>query len=310
MQQMHEPIFARPATLLFPSHFTSAMLPPAFTTSAARAPAHWLAVDSDGCVLDTMEPKHRQCFAPALIEAWGLAEIEPHASEEFLRLNLRSEHRGANRFFALHLFWRWLAERAPGDFFARTVPPLARLDAWVLRGGPLSEAALAAELARFPGDAALTCALRWSQLVNQHSRSLPPARAFTGAPEALAEAAAAGPLHVVSGGHGTAIREEWHGAGLHELASEFHTQEAGSKEVILRALVTRHPHGAGLMVGDGPGDADAAQAAGVLFFPIAPSREEESWRIFRREILPTFYADGYTAADSRDRTAAFRAALR
>lgn len=266
-------------------------------------------MDSDGCVLDTMEPKHRRCFTPALIKVWGLEEIESLACDGFLAINLYSNHRGVNRFMALHLFWRWLADRAPKGFLAHALPPPDRFNDWVRRGGPLSEATLAAELARSPADIGLGRTLRWSRLVNQLSQSLPPVRAFGGAPEALANAASLSALHVVSGGNGATIREEWHAAGLDRFVCEFHTQEAGSKEAILRGLAARPGAGVGLMVGDSPGDADAAQAAGSLFFPIIPGREEESWRMFRHAVLPSFLTGRYTAADSDDRTATFRAAL-
>lgn len=283
--------------------------PPPLSTVRSTAAQCWIAVDSDGCVLDTMEPKHRQCFTPALIDVWGLQAIAPLAREGFLRINLYSEHRGANRFIALHLFWCWLKNRVPQEFLMQNVPPFGRFGEWVCRGGTLSETTLAAELARFPTDAALNQALRWSRLVNQLGQTLPPVRAFAGAAEALAEAAAAGPLYVVSGGNGPAIREEWHATGLQPLVSGFHTQEDGSKTIILRRLAAQPAVGPGLMVGDAPGDAEAAHDAGLRFFPIVPGREEESWHAFQHDVLPAFRAGRYTAAEAQARTEMFHTAL-
>jgi phosphoglycolate phosphatase-like HAD superfamily hydrolase len=264
-------------------------------------------VDSDGCVLDTMEAKHRECFTPALIEVWGLQDIAPLVRAGFLGLNLYSVHRGVNRFLALQLFWQWLDGRRPD--LAPVRPSGDRFEAWVRRGGTLSEAALAAELAGHPSDAALGQALRWSRRVNQLARNLPPARVFDGAAYALSDAKTAGTLHVVSGGNGAAIREEWRSVGLDLLVSRFHAQEAGSKESILRSLATTLGADNGLMVGDAPGDADAAEAAGVRFFPIRPGREAESWGEFRTVVLPAFRTGRYSAVDAHIRTASFRALL-
>ena len=68
------------------------------------------------------------------------------------------------------------------------------------------------------------------------------------------------------------------------------------------------------MVGDAPGDWNAAKANGVLFYPIDPGYEDESWQRFFEEALPRFFAGhlcrrlhGCTARPVRDaapRTAA------
>jgi phosphoglycolate phosphatase-like HAD superfamily hydrolase len=271
------------------------------------APPHWIAVDSDGCVFDTMEPKHRECFVPALIEVWGLHEAAPLVRKGFLGLNLHSVHRGVNRFLALHLFWQWLDSRRPDLALIR--PPGDRFEAWLRSGNSLSESALAAELARHPEDAALGRALHWSRRVNQLARSLPPAHAFVGAADALHDAVTTGTLYVVSGGNGAAIHEEWHRAGLASLVRQFHGQEAGGKHGILRSLAAQLGSENGLMIGDSLGDADAAEAAGVRFFPIRPGREAESWDEFRTIILPGLRSGRYSAVDANIRTAAFRAKL-
>lgn len=264
-------------------------------------------MDSDGCVFDTMEPKHRQCFTPALIEVWRLQEIAPLVWEAFLRLNLYSVHRGVNRFRALQLFWQWLDGQRPD--LAGLRPPGDRFEAWVRQTAALSETSLAAELARYPDDAALEQTLCWSRRVNQLIQDLPPMCAFAGAAEALHDATTAGALHVVSGGNGASIREEWRAAALDSLVSQFHTQEAGSKESILRSLAVRLGADNGLMIGDAPGDADAAEAAGVRFFPIRPGQEAESWREFHTDILTAFRTGRYSTADANARTASFRTLL-
>ena len=53
------------------------------------------------------------------------------------------------------------------------------------------------------------------------------------------------------------------------------------------------------MVGDAPGDWKAAKANGVLFYPIDPGAEDESWQRFFEEALPRFFA-GTFAGDYMD----------
>ena len=55
-------------------------------------------VDSDGCAMDTMEVKHRKCFAPKAIEVWELENIEKRFLEIWNNVNLYSKTRGINRF--------------------------------------------------------------------------------------------------------------------------------------------------------------------------------------------------------------------
>ena len=47
------------------------------------------------------------------------------------------------------------------------------------------------------------------------------------------------------------------------------------------------------MTGDAPGDMKAARANGVLFYPINPGHEEDSWERFYNEALDKFFAKEY-----------------
>lgn len=266
-----------------------------------------VAVDSDGSVLDAMTPKHEHAFTPALIEVWDLAAAQAEATERFLALNLRSAHRGVNRYAALGLFLRAWRDQpgAPAGW-----PPLDRLLDWISSDGPHSDTTLAAEMARQPGDAGLARALAWSGAVNARCAALPPPTAFPGAAAALHDAARAARLYVVSGGNGRAIRREWEHAGLAALPQDFLTQEAGSKTAILRRLANAAGAAARvLMVGDSPLDEEAAAAAGTAFFPIVPGREAESWTLFRTEMLPGFIGTGRLPRSAADWSAVFHASL-
>jgi hypothetical protein len=48
-----------------------------------------------------------------------------------------------------------------------------------------------------------------------------------------------------------------------------------------------------LMIGDAPGDMKAAKANDMLFFPIIPGHESESWKRFHDEAADKFFAGTY-----------------
>jgi phosphoglycolate phosphatase-like HAD superfamily hydrolase len=274
--------------------------------SSPPAPRPIVAVDSDGTVLDAMTPKHTHAFTPALIDVWELQSAGAEASERFMALNLRSVHRGINRFKALGLFLRaWQHDRAPEHW-----PVLDRLLAWIDADGPHSEVTLTAELQRHPGDAGLARALHWSAEVNTRCAALPPPVPFPGAVAALRVAAEITQVWVVSGGNGRVIRDEWAHAGLADLARDFLTQEAGSKTAMLQRLTTIAGNPACvLMVGDSPLDEQAAADAGTAFFPIVPGREAESWALFQSDALPAFAGGRALPESARDWMAEFHSCL-
>ncbi len=64
-----------------------------------------------------------------------------------------------------------------------------------------------------------------------------------------------------------------------------------------------------LMVGDAPGDLKAAQANRLLFYPIDPGAEDESWQRFFEEALPRFFAGNYAGEYMDAQVARFDALL-
>jgi hypothetical protein len=63
------------------------------------------------------------------------------------------------------------------------------------------------------------------------------------------------------------------------------------------------------MVGDAPGDLQAARANGVLFYPIEPGREDASWQRFYEEALPRFFSGSYVGDYMNERIEQFEALL-
>jgi hypothetical protein len=85
----------------------------------------------------------------------------------------------------------------------------------------------------------------------------------------------------------------------------------GNKTVQLQtALQQPRPRDHALMVGDAPGDLDAACAAGTLFFPILPGQEKESWERFHGEALDRFFAGNFAGDYEGALQTEFRAVLR
>ena len=60
-----------------------------------------ICMDSDGCVMDTMEVKHMRCLAPCLVHIWELEEFRDEMLHLWRDINMLSQYRGVNRFKAL-----------------------------------------------------------------------------------------------------------------------------------------------------------------------------------------------------------------
>ena len=276
------------------------------------APRHptLVAVDSDGCVFDTMGPKQIRCFHPEIVRWWGLERIERELRETAEFVNLRSVWRGSNRFPALLKVFELLARRPEVRRAGVALPDLGSLRRFVESGGPLSLDALRAEAER-AGEPELRRLLEWSRAVNARvARELPSSPPFPGVREALAEMAAAADLVVVTQTPEEAVEREWRESGLLPYARAILGPAQGTKgQMLARAARGRYAAGRVLMIGDAPGDLRAAREAGAAFFPILPGREPESWARLRGEAYPRFREGRWTADYEAGPVAEFEALL-
>jgi phosphoglycolate phosphatase-like HAD superfamily hydrolase len=244
-------------------------------------------IDSDGCAFDTMEVKHKECFIPNIVRHYGLAGVSKYAREAAEFVNLYSKSRGINRFPALIEALQWLRERP--EVIARGVEIRipAGLVEWMKRETKLGNPALEAA-AKATGDADLKQALAWSKAVNATVgdvvRDVPP---FPYVRECLEKLAPVADLFVVSATPNEALTREWQEHDLAKYVAAICGQEIGSKKESLgnaKKYAARHT----LMIGDAPGDHQAAVANDALFFPINPGHEDASWKRLYDEGIDRF----------------------
>src|SRR3954470_4007806 len=124
----------------------------------------FIGIDSDGCVFDSMEIKHKECFTPMFIKHFHLQAVSKYARETWDFVNLYSKTRGANRFPALSRALNLLRERPEVKARGVKVPDTKALDEWLARETKLGNATLAAEVKN--GNQGLAQVKAWSDAVN------------------------------------------------------------------------------------------------------------------------------------------------
>ena len=145
-------------------------------------------------------------------------------------------------------------------------------------------------------------ALTWSEAVNtmigEMVHGVPP---FPFVKESLARLAHKADIVVVSATPCEALRREWEEHGIDQFARVIAGQEMGSKkEHIGMAAGGKYPSEKILMIGDAPGDMNAARAHGALFYPIVPGKEEASWEKFHQESMNRFLEGTYAGEYEQD----------
>jgi phosphoglycolate phosphatase-like HAD superfamily hydrolase len=255
-------------------------------------------IDSEGCAFDTMVVKHKECFIPNIINYYNLAGVSKYAREAAEFVNLYSKSRGINRFPALIEALELTRDRA--EVRARDVAidiPRSLVE-WMGRETKLANPALEAEFKK-SNDPELRRALEWSKAVNatieKIVRAVPP---FPYVRECLEKLSPKADLFVVSATPNEALVREWQEHDLAKYVAAICGQEIGTKKESLtnaRQYAPAHT----LMIGDAPGDYQAATANNALFFPINPGHEDASWRRLYDEGIERFF-DGAFAGEYQE----------
>ena len=245
--------------------------------SFERKHDYLVCVDSDGCVMDTMNCKHFGCFGPCMVAEWGLEQWKEEILTRWNEINLFSMTRGINRFKGLAIALKEIDARYTG---------IAGVDAlvhWAETAPALSNdgaAKAAADAEDADARLVLTKALNWSKAVNaaivelDESLKIP----YDGAKEGLAAAHAFADVAMVSSANRDAVEEEWGKFGLLEHTDIVLAQDVGSKAACIQEMLKfGYDLDKVVMVGDAPGDCDAAEKNGVYYYPILVNHEKASW---------------------------------
>lgn len=258
-------------------------------TTFRKKKKYLLCIDSDGCVIDGMTVKHKECFGPCIIEEWNLQQYETDILEYWNKINLYSMTRGINRFKGL------LAALEYINNSNYTKIDTTALKKWIDTTKELSNNSLINEMCHNEAEV-LKQALSWSKRVNKSIENLPESKklAFEGVKDCFLEASQVADIAVVSSANLQAVEEEWKANHILEYVDLVMTQENGSKvDCIKQMLALGYDKQNVLMIGDAPGDISAAKECQVLYYPILAGKEVSSWVNFKERMLVSFLENNY-----------------
>ncbi len=271
----------------------------------------FIGIDSDGCAFDTMEVKHKECFIPSFIKHYHLAAISKYVRETAEFVNLYSKSRGTNRFPGYVKTLDLVANRLEVRRRNITIPAVKGLRDWIARETKLANPSLKAEVEKTQ-DPDLILAYAWSldvnRMIEETVQKVPPFPLVRESIQAMRNKA---DVMVISATPVEALTREWEENGLAELVALIAGQELGGKKEVLALAAgpKRYEREQVLMIGDAPGDQNAAQTNQVLFYPINPGHEAESWQRFHDEALPRFFEGTYAGSYQAERVHEFQSIL-
>ncbi|WFB37560.1 HAD hydrolase-like protein [Kiritimatiellota bacterium B12222] len=252
-----------------------------------------IAIDSDGCVFDTMEVKQHGHFHPLIMKQWGLESLRHEVVTMADHVNLHSQLRGSNRFVALHRTFELLLTTkayAASGIELDWVEPLGE---WVKSEANLHHETLKVAAEKDPR---LQSVLEWSVAVNKDiADNMGAVPSFAGVGEAMKLMREKADLVVVSLSPHHALQSEWGGAGLAPLVDGIAGFDVGGKPYQLELAMAQAqvPPERVILIGDAPGDLKAARACGISFYPTLPGKEAESWAQFMAVDFELFLAGRY-----------------
>lgn len=266
-------------------------------------PSHefFIGIDSDGCVFDTMDVKQKEFFIPNAIKYFNLYEIAEEVRETWEFVNLYSVFRGGNRFNSVVKVFELLEKRKEIRDKNYKLPDLISLKEWLKRETKLSNANLRAYF-ESAYDPDLEKVVNWTEAVNKditfRMRKIPP---FPHARSAVEKLSSIADIVIVSQTPLEALEREWKEHDLKKYVRTIAGQEHGTKtEHLEMAAKGKYSENKILMIGDAKGDLDAAKKNDILFYPIIPGNEDESWKNFMDEGLDKFINGKYSGTYQHD----------
>ncbi|MEG1549102.1 MAG: HAD family hydrolase [Ruthenibacterium sp.] len=236
-----------------------------------RTKPYLICVDSDGCVMDSMESKHRKFFCPLLIETWDLQANAALVTDTWMEINLYRDTRGINRFAGFALLLQTIGNKLTLPCSA--APALQ----WIAQQKAPSHRQLEEDVRLHPTPA-LQRLYTWSCRVNNAiAQDDAPSHAFPGAAHCISTLAQQADILVVSSANRLALETEWRQENISKYTLALLGQDDGSKKQCIAAYKDAYAPEHVLMIGDAPGDFFAAQSNHILFYPIIAGREIQSW---------------------------------
>ncbi len=260
----------------------------------------FVGIDSDGCVFNSMEVKHNDCFSVNVVKHFGLASISRQVHQAWDFVNLYSTMRGTNRFKALLLVFDYLREMSLVRKMGLEIPELRHLRGWTEVETKLGNPALQEAIDNTAGERRdeLNHVMQWSLAVNESVAeivyNLPP---FPGVHEALQRLQGKADVIVVSATPDEALQREWDEHNIDQYVALIAGQEMGTKtEHLTITTKGKYAENRVLMIGDSPGDLKAGRSVDALFFPVNPGAEDASWTHFLDEGIERFFNEQYAGS--------------
>ena len=274
---------------------------------------YFVGIDSDGTVFNSMELKHKDCFIGSLIRIFNLAPITHEIHIVWNYVNIFSINRGTNRFKALVLTFNYLREMDIVKTLNIKIPSLKILKKWIDKTEQLSNDSLLKFSMEITSDEkfVLETVIEWSKDVNRMVKmtaiNLPPMK---GALEAMTLLKNNVDLVVISNTPLETLNREWLENNIDRNILYIGGQEMGTKTQMLKAVAEKkYDQNKILIIGDAPGDLQAAQNINALFFPICPMQEEKSWSEFNKVGYENFINNSYTGEYQNNRIQKFQSIL-
>ncbi len=256
-----------------------------------KSKEYFVGIDSDGTVFDSMKIKHTFSFIPAAVIIFGLENCADAFKEAEEKINLYSLTRGINRFPGLLMA---LEEMAACGV---KIEGLDDFRKFIDSGSPLSEKGVIDWLENNPSEI-MDKVLQWSRLSDSYfekgTENLPPFESVTKTVEYMKNKA---DIMVVSAASSRGLEKDWKNAGLADKVDFIAGQDFGKKkDQLLFAKDKGYDVESMLMIGDAPGDYEAAVNAGVMFYPIIPGKENECWDKLKDVYFDMFVCGRYDKA--------------
>lgn len=254
-----------------------------------------LCIDSDGCAFDTMNAKHKDCFAPMAITVFNIKEHTEDLKQLWSDVNLYSATRGLNRFKGIGIFIQKAVALNALQLSKKEDEALKQYLQWTETTQSLSNDSLKDFISKTENHLAEKI-LNWSCLSSEKISALTyeQKKVFKSVEPALKKAQSYCDIAVVSSAPSMEIFSEWKNADLLDYIGNIFGQEAGSKTTVLANLTPLgyKPNNC-LFLGDALSDLTAAKKNNYLFYPVIPDFEDECWQLLESAYLEKFLNNSY-----------------